>query len=93
MKFDNGRRDFVAYQFLYDQDPIITMISRAKSIVSGGLLVDVSGSRFNLTQNASLHFSNMHNRPFGARCFVVSNERMKCSTPNVYYKNYYTYVF
>lgn len=82
MNFDKARRDYAADQFKYEYDPTINQLNRYRSIVSGGLPVDVTGTRFDLIQEPKMSLT-YGGRDYFSTCKVENSEKMRCITPKV----------
>lgn len=90
--FDDGRRIFEYYKYLYVEDPrIITVYSGSgtnrgdpRGIPSGGILVNVEGQNMNFIQHPMIYVKVSDGEEFTSNCSAdVSGKFMKCDSPQV----------
>ncbi|KRZ39430.1 Plexin-A4, partial [Trichinella pseudospiralis] len=84
MRFDNAVASYASQQFTFEEDPTVLAVTPQRSIVSGGVLVDVRGERFHLVQRMTMHFTLQDRQTSrSAECSILTNQLALCRTPSL----------
>ncbi|XP_003370535.1 putative IPT/TIG domain protein, partial [Trichinella spiralis] len=81
MRFDNAVATYASQQFTFEEDPAVLVVSPQRSIVSGGVEVDVRGERFHLVQRMTMHFTLQDRQTSRSECTILTADQALCRTP------------
>ncbi|XP_002737981.3 plexin-A1-like [Saccoglossus kowalevskii] len=84
--FDGAVRPLLGVTYEYTEDPTIETILPESSMVSGGRMIEVTGSYFKSIQKPLLIINSPPEDPYQSEpCDVLSNDHMVCITPEINY--------